>query len=437
MQPDPRRAMSTTAGGSRPPRSRLPDGLAAFRHRNYRLFWFGQLISVTGTWMQTLAQSWLVLTLTSSAFFLGLVSVFQFTPVLAFSMVGGLLADRIPKRNLLVVTQTLAMLLAALLTVLVATDRIVLWQVYALAFGLGTVNAFDMPSRQAFVVEMVGKGDLQNAIALNSSLFNAARIAGPALAGLLLALFGPAVCFGLNAASYLAVIAGLLMMRIGPRVPVVAGRGLSQIREGLSYVRSTPAILRPVLLVGFVATFGMNFNVWVPLLARQELHGGASAFGLLMSAMGVGALTGALGLAFLVKGVKRHMLYMTSGALGAMNLVLALIGAIPLAIPVAMLALACIGMASTMTMSMANTTVQMTAPDELRGRVMSVYFTVFAGTAPFGALISGSIANRYGSPVSLAVGGAVTLLAVIVLGLMGPQPVLAVRRSRAVEQRRV
>ena len=399
--------------------SRLPRGLAAFRYRNYRLFWFGQLISVTGTWMQSLAQSWLVLSLTTSAFLLGLVSVFQFAPVLLIGLFAGVLVDRVRKRNLLVVTQSLSAVLAGLLAVLTWTDRIELWMVYAIAFCLGTVNAFDMPTRQAFVVEMVGKDDLMNAIALNSSLFNAARIIGPAVAGVLLAAGGPGAAFGINAFSYLAVIAGLLMMKLGPHVAVARGRGLQQMREGLRYVRSTESILRPILLVGLVATFGMNFNVWIPLLAKQDLNSGAGGFGLLMAASGVGSLIGALALAFLVTSVKRWMLFTTAAALGALDIALAIVGAIPLAIGVAMLVLAAIGFCSTTTMAMANTTVQTAAPDELRGRVMSVYTTVFAGTAPFGALIAGAISNRFGTPASLLVGGLITMTAVAAVAFWG------------------
>jgi MFS family permease len=421
---------------TRRPRSRLPQGLAAFRHRNYRLFWFGQLISVTGTWMQTLAQSWLVLSLTSSALLLGLVSVFQFAPVLLFGMVAGVVADRIPKRNLLVMTQSISMVLAAILATLVATDRVQLWHVYALALGLGIVNAFDMPSRQAFVADMVGKDDLPNAIALNSSLFNAARIVGPALAGLLLATLGAAFCFGINAVSYLAVIAGLLMMRLTTPAAAVRGRGLNQLREGLSYVRSTPAILQPVLLVGLVATFGMNFNVWIPLLAKQEFGGGAGAFGLLMASSGAGSLLGALSLAFVVRSVQRWMVFVAAAAMGIFNLALALAGAEAVAIPLAMFILALVGFASTTMMAMANTTVQTSSPDELRGRIMSVYMTVFAGTAPFGAVFAGLVANRYGAPVSVAVGGTVTLAAVALIGLRGHEPA-AVRQRILHPTRRV
>ncbi|HEX5165904.1 MAG TPA: MFS transporter [Thermomicrobiales bacterium] len=419
-------------------RSRLPKGLAAFKHRNYRLFYFGQLISVTGTWMQTLAQSWLVLSLTSSAFLLGLVSVFQFAPMLVLGLFAGLVADRMPKRKLLVGTQAISAVLAGTLAILTFTDAIQLWQVYLLAFLLGVNNAFDMPTRQAFVVEMVGKEDLTNAIALNSSIFNAARIVGPGIAGALLAAFGPAVCFAINSVSYIAVISGLLMMRIAPLARVhISQRRLEQIREGLQYVRRTPEILRPVLLVGFVATFGMNTNIWVPLLAKNDLDSGASGFGLLMSSMGVGALTGALGLAFLVSSVKRWMLFSTAGSLGVALLFLALAGAIPLAIPIAMFVMAIIGLFSTTTMALANTTVQSASPDELRGRIMSVYTTVFTGTAPFGALVASAIANRFGTPVSLLIGGIVTLLAVAVVLLTGGAKLAFRERMRLPNRRRV
>jgi MFS family permease len=390
---------------------RLPQGLAAFQHRNYRLFWFGQLISVTGTWMQSLAQAWLVLTLTDSAFKLGLVSVFQFAPMLVFGLLAGMLADRLPKRKLLVVTQSLSGVLAGVLALLVFTDRVQLWHVYALALGLGVVNAFDMTTRQAFVVDMVGKEHLMNAIALNSSLFNAARIIGPAIAGLLLAVFGPGICFLINALSYIAVVAGLLAMRLEHRPARMTSRGLQQIREGLTYVRATPAVLLPMALVGFVATFGINFNVWIPLLAKQNLHAGASGFGLLMAASGVGSLIGALALAFFMQGPKRLWMLGMAALLGVLELGLALAGAIPLALPIAMLLLAGIGFASSSTMATANTTVQTNSPDELRGRVMSVYMTINTGTAPFGGLIAGGMASRYGTPASLALGGLVTLLA--------------------------
>lgn len=391
--------------------SRLSQGLAAFQHRNFRLFFTGQFVSVTGTWIHRLAQSWLVLTLTPSAFALGLVSALQFLPILLLGLAGGIVADRFPKRNLLVATQSAAAVQAAFLAALVWFGHVELWHVYVLALGLGTVNAFDMPSRQSFVVEMVGKEDLVNAVALNSAVFNAARLIGPALAGFILAAFGVAVCFAINSVSYLAVIAGLLLMRIERRERQRSRGGFSQLREGLDYVRRTPPVLMTIVLVGAVATFGMNSNVWVPLLAKKEFEVGGSGFGILFAALGLGSLIGALGLAFLGREPRRGVLLAGASAMGLFELVLALAGAIPLSLAAALIILPGIGLAMTTTTSMANSFVQSTVPDALRGRVMSVYMTVFAGTVPFGALLTGTTAKFFGTPASIAIGGLVTLIA--------------------------
>jgi len=416
------------------PGPRLPQGLSAFRHRNYRLYFIGQSISVTGTWMQSLAQSWLVLTLTPSAFKLGLVGAFQFAPVLVLGLFGGVIADRFSKRNLLVMTQSTMGILAGILAVLVWTGVVRLWHVYALALALGVVNSLDMPTRQAFVTEMVGTDDLLNAIALNSALFNAARILGPAIAGALLAAFGPAICFGLNAISYIAVVTCLLMMRLKPHVRTISGKGLEQLREGLAYVRAKPEILRPIILVGLVSTFGMNFSVWIALLAKKDLNAGASGFGLLLAALGVGSLFGALLLAFSGRRARPRLMLFGSMALGVSEVLLAVAGAIPLSLAIAMIVLAAVGFTASLTTATANTTVQSNSPDELRGRVMSVYMTVFAGSGPFGALISGASAGWAGTPASLTLGGVVTLLAGLGLLVTGKRPARHNRpRGAAVE----
>src|SRR5215216_2939170 len=407
------KATATPDGPALTNRPFLLQGLSAFKHRNYRLFFFGQLISVIGTWMQTTAQAWLVTDLTSSAFRVALVAVFQFLPVLFLSLVGGMIADRLPKRNLLVITSIASALLAAVLAVLVWTDRVELWQVYVLALCLGIVNSFDLPARQAFVVDMVGKGDLVNAVALNSALFNAARIVGPAIAGILIATVGIAICFAFNAVSYIAVIVGLLMMRLKTVPRATKRSGLAEMREGIAYVRSTPVLLLPIILVGFVATFGMNFNVWIPLLAKHELRTGAGEFGALTAALGVGSLIGALVLAFMGRRPQYRFMITTAALLGLANLVLAIAGAIPLAVGVALAILPLNGFAMTTTMAMANSIVQTESRDELRGRVMSVYMMVFGGTAPFGALLAGLTASALGTPASIAIGGLVTFAAAI------------------------
>ncbi len=398
----------------------LRRGFPAFKYRNYRLYFVGQFVSVTGTWIQMLALAWLVVDgLEGSAVQLGLVSICQFAPILLFGLPAGVVADRVPRRNLLALTALLSGILAAMLAGLVATDVVRLWHVYLLALGLGVINAFDMPARQAFVSDMVRKEDLMNAVALNSALFNAGRVVGPGIAGLLLATYGSALCFGLNAASYLAVVAAMLMMRLTPVERAEEGRALERLGEGLRYVASTPAVLLPIALVGCVATFGMNFNVWIPILAKEDLGSGARGFGLLMSSMGIGSLLGALTLAYFGRQPRRRLMIGTALGLGVLEGILALVGAFSAPLIIAMPVLAGIGFTVSTTMALANTTVQTTAPDALRGRVMSVYMTVFAGTAPFGSLVAGASAHLGGAPLSVALGGGVTLLAAALIGARG------------------
>lgn len=397
--------------------SRLTRRFSAFKHRNYRLFFSGQLVSVTGTWMQSLAQAWLVLTLTNSALQFSLVNVCQFAPVLFLSIPGGVLADRFPKRTVLLVTQAAAAILAGTLALLVATDNVALWHVYALALGLGTVNAIDMPTRQAFVSEMVGREDLMNAIALNSTVFNTGRIVGPAVAGVVYAWQGPALCFALNAISYLAVLGGLIAMRFEPISAARTGTGLQRVREGLAYIRAAPVITMPVTLIATVAIFGLNFNVWIPLLAKKEFNLGADGFGVLMSAVGVGSLAGALFLALSSRGPRPRQLLVTAAVLAIAEILLASAAATGLPTASALVVLPVMGFAMSCTNAMANTIVQTASPQALRGRVMSVYMMSFAGTAPIGAFLAGAVAERLGTPASIAAGGLVTLVATVVIAL--------------------
>lgn len=389
--------------------TRLPSGFSAFGHRNYRLFFSGQLISVTGTWMQSLAQAWLVLTLTSSALLFSLVTVLQFAPILVLGVVAGVLADRFSKRTILVLTQIASSALATILTVLVITKRVELWHVYALALALGVVNAFDMPTRQSFVVDMVGREDLMNAIALNSSLFNVARIIGPTIAGLILATKGAAWCFGLNAVSYLAVIAGLMMMRDVPRGLARKGSGISQIKEGLAYVGGSRPLLMPIVLVAVIAISGMNFQVWIPLLARREFQVGAGGFGLLMASLGLGSLAGALYLAFSKGGPRASVMLVAAALLGVALLIVAVAAALPVHVMFALMLLPLMGFGMSTASAMANTIVQTISPEEMRGRVMSVYMTFFAGTGPLGSFLAGALSSAFGTPASMAIGGVVTL----------------------------
>ena len=390
----------------------------ALRHRNFRLFWFGQLISLVGTWMQSIAQAWLVLLLTGDPFWLGIVAAVQFLPVLVLGLFGGIVADLLPKRRTLVGTQVASMVLAFTLALLSFTGAVQVWHILVLGAGLGLVNAVDMPTRQSFVIEMVGREDVGNAVGLNSAIFNGARIVGPAVAGLLIGAFGVTACFALNGVSYLAVIAGLLLMRdselqrtVLMARPRSAGEVGANLAEGLRYVRRTPSVMLAVSVVGVVATVGMNFNVLVPALAQGVLGVGATGLGFLMGAMGVGSLVAALSVAAMRR-PRIRILLLGAFTLGALEIVLAVVHSFPAAL-VAIFGAGAGGIAMAAT---ANATIQLAVPDALRGRVMSVYTTVFAGSTPIGGLIAGSIASTFGTPVAIGLGGAASVLTAVVAG---------------------
>lgn len=378
---------------------------SALRFYNYRLFWLGQLVSVTGTFMQSTAQQWLVLTLTPSPIALGIVGALQFGPMLI--PVGGAIADRFPRRNVLMVTQAAAGLLAFVLFLLTVTHVAQLWHVYTLAFLLGLINSVDMPTRQAFVSEMVPRESLLNAVSLNSAQFNASRIVGPGIAGALIALFGVPPLFLLNSLSFIAVIVGLSLMRTSELIPVPRRVGdersqLQALSDGMRFVWANPRVRVTFLMVGVIGTLGFNFNVLVPLEASKTLHAGPAAFGLLSSALGVGALAGALLLA-------RRGGQPTNKWLSGMGAVFGLLlGSMLLAHTVqqAMLVMALIGFAMTSFSASANTRIQLASPPEIRGRVMSVYAMVFVGMTPFGNLIVSGIANSTNNvPLSFALSG--------------------------------
>ncbi len=400
------------------PKERLPEGLRSLGHRDYRVFFFSQLFSLTGTWMQSLAQAWLVLTLTDSPAALGLIGVFQFGPTLLLGLPAGVLVDRLPKRQLLLFTQIAAAFITGLLAFQVSRGAIELWQIYAAAMALGIVSAIDMPARQSFVVDLVGKDNLMNGIALNSALFNTTRVVGPALAGLILARFGPEICFVVNSLSYLPVIAGLAVMRTQgrPRKGSNAGSAVERLREGLAYVRRTPEVRLPIILAGLMAIFGMNFGVWAPLLARDALDIGASGFGLLMSSLGIGSLTGALTLAFTGRRPSSQRLLATALLFGLFEIALGAAAGFGAPALAAMVLMAGTGFSMSTTMTQANTTVQTNTPDHLRGRVMSIYLTVFAGSTPIGAALAGLISEAWGSPMAVATGGAIVAIIAIVIG---------------------
>ncbi len=388
--------------------------VSAFRHRNYQLYFTGQLISLSGTWMQNIAQDWLVLDLTNSAFLLGVIAAVQFLPMLLLSLVAGEVADRVPKRPLLILTQSSMMLCALVLGLLVLTHLVRFWHVLILAALLGIANAFDNTTRQSFVVEMVGKEDLMNAITLNSSMFNGARVLGPALAGLAIGRLGMAPCFLINAASFLAVIAGLAMMRLKHQVPARPANNMmwQNIAEGLQYIRRTPIILNTVLLMAILSIFAMNFTVLIPVLARVNLHQQAEGYGFLASSLGIGALLGALVLAY-ISGNRPNRRLWFAGAIGLCLFQLLLAASSQYSL--SFMLLFCTGASMITFAALSNTTVQLNVEDRLRGRVMSVYAIVFLGVTPIGSLFSGSLAHFWGAPATIAIGAAIGVLGLIAM----------------------
>ena len=383
------------------------SGVRAFRHRNYRLFFVGQAISLVGTWMQQVAQSWLVLVLTHDPLWLGVVAAAQFIPVMIFGLFAGVFADSLPKRQTLLATQAIKMGLSVILAILAVTGLASVPLLILLALVIGTVNSIDMPVRQAFAVEMVGREEIGNAVALNSAMFNGARIIGPAVAGLTIGAFGVPMAFAIDAVSFLAAIFGLAAMREGELRPTtriarpdsVTGV-MTQLREGLHYVRVTPVVLVAMLVLGLVATVGMNFSVIIPAYASDVLGSDASGYGFLMAASGVGSLVAALWLAFGGRARPRRIAY------GAMILGLGEVGlGASGAFPLSLLLMVAVGFGGILMAATANTTIQLAVPDALRGRVMSVYTTIFAGSTPIGGPVMGGLASAFGVAVSLAIGG--------------------------------
>jgi MFS family permease len=400
----------------------IGKGAKALQHRNYRLFWTGQLISLIGTWMQNLAQAWLVLTLShNDPFALGMVSALQFLPTLLFSLFTGVLADRYSKHRILIITQGSSMLVAAILGTLTMAGWVQLWHVYVCALVLGVVNSLDMPTRQAFVTEMVGKDDLMNAVALNSTVFNAARVVGPAIAGLLIGLgeaifnstqAGISLAIWLNAVSYIGVLVGLLKMdpsKLFRAIPKkLNGSVFSNLGEGLSFIRHTPSVATLIIVVGMIGTFGFNFNVWIPVIASEILGVGAEGYGVLMAGLGLGSLFSALAMAVGSKEPTHRRILIGAAMFAFFEAGTALSGIFLLSL----LAMVGAGVAMIRVSAASNTYVQMHTPDYLRGRVMSVYMLVFAGTTPFGSLLAGWLGRVGGTPFSMFVCASLSALAV-------------------------
>jgi MFS family permease len=398
----------------------LRAAMRSLRHPNYRIFFLGQLVSLIGTWMQSVAQSWLVYRLTGSETLLGLVGFSSQIPVFLLAPIGGAAADRRNRHRILIATQSLSMVLAFVLAGLTLTGHIRVWMVFVLAALLGLVNAFDIPARQSFVPELVAREDLLNAIALNSSMFNAARVVGPAVAGVLVATVGEGWCFFANAASYIAVIAGLLRMKVSPseesRAPRAA-TAFQDIAEGFRFVARTGPIRALLLLLGVVSFVGMPYVVLMPVFADRILHAGARGLGLLTGASGVGAVIGSLVLAAR-RGVSGlgGWVSLACGGFGVSLILFSTSRSFPLSVVL----LLPVGFTMMVQMASSNTLIQAMVPDALRGRVMAVYSMMFMGMAPFGALIAGAVAERVGAPTTIAAGGVVCIVAAGVFALRVP-----------------
>jgi MFS family permease len=398
---------------------KLHAALRALKHRNYRLFFVGQMISLVGTWMQMVAQSWLVYRLTGSSVLLGTIGFASQIPVFLLAFIGGGLADRYSRHKLVITTQMASMLLAFALAVLTLTGTVQIWHIFILAVLLGVVNAFDMPGRQAFVVELIDKEDLMNAIALNSSVFNVARVIGPAVAGILIAYIGEGWCFLGNGLSYIAVIVVLLLMKLKiPAHTVSKDSILRNILEGFRYVQQTKPIRSVLLLLALVSMAGMPYSVLMPIFADRILHGGPRGLGILMGATGFGALVGAVTLAMRpgTRGLGKIMAYACAGfgvSLFCFSLSRNFWLSVLLLLPA--------GYSFMLQLGASNTFLQLMVPDHLRGRVMAVHTTIFMGMAPFGSLLAGFLAEHLGAPAALSLGGLACLAGAGLFSLQIPK----------------
>jgi len=405
-------------------RQAVHQTFSSLRIRNYRLYFTAQLISVSGTWMQTVAQAWLVLHLTDSGVALGIVVGLQFLPMLLFGPFGGLVADRVNKRRLLYLTQAGGGVLALVLGVLVVTHTVELWQVYLLAASLGMVNVFDNPARQTFIMEMVGRDDLPNAVSLNTVVMNASRVVGPAIGGVVITVVGLGACFFINAASYIAVIVGLSMMRSSELRPTgTVARAKGQVRDGFRYVWRTPSLRNTLLAVAVIGIFAYNFTVTLALLAKNTFHGGAGTYSVLTACMGIGAVAGGL--------LAAHRARPTPRLLQVLALIFgALLGAVALAPTLATAAVLIVfmGAASIGFIATANASLQLGADPAMRGRVMALYAMAFLGTTPIGAPLVGAIAQWTNPRVSLLVGAVATILSA---GILMWRHQAGVRRDQA------
>jgi MFS family permease len=413
---DPSKTLATVKDRSR---SRLRDMVRSLKHRNFQLFFGGQIISLVGTWMDTAAEALLVYRLTGSSLLLGTVAFAGQIPIALCATAGGYVADRFDRRKIVIATQTLSMILAGVLAFLTLTHRVTVGEVILLAALMGVVNGFDIPTRQAFLVQMVGREDLMNAIALNSSMFQGARVVGPVVAGIIVYKIGEGWCFFANSASYIAVIAGLLMMRVARRIPERrTDSPLRHVTEGFRFARDTVPIRALLMLIALVSLVGMPYSVLMPVFAVKILHGTARTYGMLMGATGVGALIGGLTLASRrgVSGLGRWVA-MACGGFGTCLVLFSqsrwYLASLCVLVPM--------GFSMMTQMASSNTLIQVMVPDRLRGRIMGVYSIVFMGMAPLGSLLCGALAERIGAPETLTVGGAIAVCGAILFAINLPK----------------
>ncbi|HYH02209.1 MAG TPA: MFS transporter [Bacillota bacterium] len=373
----------------------INNPFTALKHQNFRYYWFGMCVSLIGTWMQNIAQPWLAYSLTKSPLLLSLVGALQFTPVLLFSLFAGVIIDKYPKKQILLFTQSASLIITFTLATLIWLGKVRYWHILVSATALGMVNTLDMPTRQSFVIELVGKADLMNAIALNSSVFNLARILGPALAGIVMASAGVAVCFYANSISFAAVIIGLCFIRplTVQQKPKLGTNIWGDIKEGLLYIYRSETLFKTIISTAIVGTFAMNFNVLVPVLAKVALKQQETGFGFLMSFMGIGSFMGAMTIATLSKSGPQKFVLQVVPFFVALFLILTGLANVYW---VAGLGLAATGLCFVSFSSTANSTMQLNTADEYRGRVMSIYTLVFSGSTPIGNLYAGVITDRLG-----------------------------------------
>jgi MFS family permease len=408
-----------TSPSPAPTQNRWRQTFAGLQHRNYRVWFCGQLVSLFGTWMQVTAQGFLVYQLTRSARYLGFVGFAAGVPTWAFTLYGGVVADRFSRRSLMVVTQSVMMALAFILAALTFLDVVQPWHILVLALLLGTANAFDAPARQALASDLVPREDLTNAIALNSMMFNAATVVGPAVAGVAYAMFGPGWCFTINGLSFIAVIVALRLIKLDSRAPARrVGGSFAQLSEGIRYVLGEPVVRTAIGVVAVTSLFALSMATLVPAWAVNVLHGGATVNGLLLSARGIGSLAGALLLASLGRTAARGRL-LTVGSLVYPVLLFGF--AIFDSLPASLLMLAGVGVGTLFVLNLANAIVQTSAPDELRGRVMGAYTWIFFGCMPLGALWIGTTAEHLGEPRAVMINAGLAMFFALAVALFFPK----------------